>query len=127
MGKKPLIVIILCLILLSIIAVPTQSVSKTIDYEENTESLSSNGDIYFFTFAFVKGEYENCWKHTSYFRLWNSDYWIKSIDVLGYTAWDHQFYSVKAFNVEGSLRIGFIGQHHCCIFAWGFSGVTVDT
>jgi len=127
MDKKPLIEIILCLILLSIIVVPTQGVKKTINYEENTELISSNGNIYFFTFAFVKGEYENCWKHTSYFNLWNSDYSIKSIDVLGYKAWEHKFYSVKAYSVQGSLRIGFIGRHHCCMFAWGFSGVTVDS
>ena len=119
--------VILCLILLSTIAVPTQGVSKTIDDKDNSGAILSNRDIYFFTFAFVKGEYENCWKHTSYFKLWNSDYSIKSIDVLGYTAWDHQFYSVKAYSVQGSLRIGFIGQHHCCIFAYGFSGVTVDS
>jgi hypothetical protein len=123
MDKKPLIGIILCLVLLSIIAVPTQGVKTTINYEENTELISSNGDIYFFTFAFVKGEYENCWKHTSYFKIWTNS--TNTMDVLGYKAWEHKFYSVKAGYVVGSLRIGYIGRHHCCIFAFGFSGVTV--
>jgi len=125
MDKKPLIGIILCLILLSIIAVPTQGVKKTINYEENTKLISSDRDIYFFTFAFAKGEYENCWKHTSYFKLWNSNF-TNTMDVLGYKAWEHKFYSVKAYEVLGTLRIGFIGQHLCCIFAYGFSGVTVS-
>jgi hypothetical protein len=126
MDKKPLIGIIICLILLLSIAVPAQGVSKTIDYEDNIESISSSRDIYFFTFAFVKGEYENCSKWFAYFNLWNPDF-TNTIDVLGYKAWEHKFYSVKAFNVQGSSRIGFIGRHHCCIFAWGYSGVTVDT
>jgi hypothetical protein len=70
MDKKPLIGIILFLILLSIIAVPTQGVSKTIDDKDNSEAISSNGDIYFFTFAFVKGEYENCWKRVIDFQTY---------------------------------------------------------
>jgi hypothetical protein len=127
MRKNPLIHlgIIFCLILLLTIAVPTQGVSKTINYEDNTESISSN-DAYFFTFAFVKGEYENRSKWFAYFNLWNPDF-TNTIDVLGYTAWEHKFYSVKAYEVIGSSRIGFIGRHHCYIFAWGYSGVTVFT
>jgi hypothetical protein len=126
MDQKPLIGFILCLILLLSIAISFHGVGKTIDHEENTGSISNDDEIYFFTFAFVKGEYENCWKHVAYFRIWNSNF-TNTMDVLGYKAWEHKFYSVKAFSVVGSHRIGFIGRHHCCIFAWGFGGVTVQT
>jgi hypothetical protein len=47
--------------------------------------------------------------------------------VLGYSDYQSKFFSVKAVNVDGSRRIGFIGQHHCCMFAFGHGGVTVDT
>jgi len=87
----------------------------------------SDGDIYFFHFAFVSGEYENCWRMIGLFRIWNSNYSIHSINVLGYSNYQGKFFSVKAFNVQGSFRIGFIGRHHCCMFAFGPGGVTVDT
>jgi len=117
--------IILCLIILLTIAIPFNSVGITLEKKNNTESISSK-DAYFFTFAFVKGEYENRSKWFAYFKLWNPDF-TNTIDVLGYKAWEHNFYSVKAYWVQGSFRIGFIGRHHCNIFAWGFSGVTVFT
>jgi hypothetical protein len=108
-------------------AVPIHGESKTIDYGDSTESISSNGDIYFFTFAFVKGEYENRTRWFTYFEIWNSNYSIHSIDVLGFSPYyPDKIISVNAHCVFGSLRIGYIGRHHCCIFAFGPGGVTVD-
>ncbi|HUS98867.1 MAG TPA: hypothetical protein VMY59_00925 [Candidatus Thermoplasmatota archaeon] len=86
----------------------------------------SDRDIYFFLFAFVSGEYENCWRQIGFFKIWNSNYSIHSINVLGYSDYQGKFISVKAYEVIGSYRIGFIGQHHCCIFAWSWRGVTVS-
>jgi hypothetical protein len=85
----------------------------------------SDGDIYFFAFAFIEGNYENCWKHFSYFKFWTNS--TNTINVLGYLDLERGFVSVKAGYVVGSLRIGFIGQHRCCIFAYGIGGVTVAT
>jgi len=65
------------------------------------------------------------WRGLGGFRIWNSNYSIHSIDVIGYSAYQGKFFSVKAFNVDGSFRIGFIGRHHCWIFTWG-PGLTVD-
>jgi hypothetical protein len=124
--KKIHLGIILCLVLLLSMAIPIHGESKTIDYGDSTESISSNGDIYFFAFAFIEGDYENCWKHFTFFKLWNSNF-TNTINVLGYLDLERGFISVKAFEVVGSHRIGFIGQHHCCIFAWSWSGVTVST
>jgi len=118
---------ILCLILLLNITVPIHSESKKIDYKDNTESIANNGDIYFFAFAFVSGEYENRSKWFGYFDIWNSNHSIHSINVLGYSDYQGKYFSLKAFRVFGSHRIGFIGQHHCCMFAFGFFGVTVET
>ena len=126
MDKKPLIGVILCLILLLSIAIPVHGERKEITSKNNFESISSKGDIYFLTFAFIIGEYEICWKDFTYFRFWNSDYSIKSIDVLGYKAWEHKWYPVKAFMVEGDFRIGYLGRHQCNIFAIG-PALTVQT
>ena len=87
----------------------------------------SDRDIYFFLFAFVSGEYENRSKWFDYFDIWNSNHSIHSINVLGYSDYQGKYFSLKAFRVFGSHRIGFIGQHHCCMFAFGFFGVTVET
>ena len=126
MDKKPLIGVFLCIILLFCILIPICQ-SKKIDQEKKTISTSDDGDIYFFTFAFVIGRYDNCYKWFNHYRIWNPDYSKKTISVLGYSPYYSQkFIFVKAFNVEGCYRIGFIGRHHCMIFTFGV-GLTVDT
>ena len=116
MDKKPLIGIILCLILLLGIGVPTNG--------EKTEAISNGRDIYFFDYAFISGEYEHCEKWFGYYNIWNSNYSIHSINVLGYSSYQDKYIPVKAYSVHGNNRIGFIGRHHCCIFS--FFHVTVE-
>jgi hypothetical protein len=126
-DKKSLIGIILCLILLFNLTVPICGESRKIDVGEETESLSSDRDIFFLHFAFVSGEYENRTRWFTYFDIWNSNYSIHSIDVLGFSPYyPDKIMSIKAYRVWGSFRIGYIGRHHCCIFAFGPGGVTVE-
>ncbi len=91
----------------------------------DTSEVYEKSDIYFFRFAFIIGEYENCEKWFGSFSIWNSDYSIHSINVLGYSSYQNQYIFVKACIVDGNSRIGFIGPHHCCIFSY-FS-VTVES
>jgi hypothetical protein len=83
----------------------------------------NDSDIYFFAFAFIEGNYENCWKWFDYFKIWTNS--TNTINVLGYSNYQGKFIYVKAGYIVGGFRVGFIGRHHCCIFAGDWFGVTV--
>ncbi len=119
--------IFLCLVLLLSITIPTYGQSEKIDRVGKTLSISDNGDVYFFAFAFVIGKYDNYYKQFGYFQIWNPDYTKKTMYVLGYAPYlPEKLIFVKACHIQGSFRIGFIGNHHCLIFIYG-PGIAVST
>lgn len=87
---------------------------------------TSSDEGYYFSKAYVWGKYEIMDKWFAYFHIYNSDINNNTINVWGYKNWEHRWYRVMANDVEGGLRVGFIGRHQCFIFAFGYLGLTVQ-
>lgn len=86
----------------------------------------SKGNVYFFGPAFIWGNYEKMEKYIDYFHCYNSNITNYTINVLGYEHGNHRWVRVIADDVKGGPRIGYILRHQCCMFAFGFLGITVS-
>lgn len=111
------LLLIFCFLLVNILQVQ----SEVVKAKEN----NPKDDRYNFTCAFVWGKYEMMDKWIDYFHIHNSNITNNTINVLGYKNWEHRWYRVMANEVTGGLRIGFVGRHQCCVFAFGFFGLIV--
>ena len=107
--------------------------SISVAYDTSTDEVREpphSAEIYFIKYAFAWGTYEHRWKDwVGGFEIWNDDF-SKTIHVIGYGPngsndtyiWMH----IEACQVKAQRHLGIIGPHQCCIFAFGWLGVTVD-
>jgi hypothetical protein len=106
--------------------------SISVAYDTSTDEIPHQSvDMYFLNYAFVWGTYENCTKNwIGNFNIWNREPWFNlTIHVIGngpYGTNDEDIWmNVEAHNVIAQHHLGIIGPHKCCIFAFGWLGVTV--
>ena len=105
--------------------------SISVAYDTSTDEVPhQNNNLFFLYHAFVWGTYENSYKHWSLsFEIWNKNVTDLTIHVIGngpYGTNDEDIWmNVEAYNVIAQRHLGIIGPHKCCIFAFGWLGVTV--
>ena len=110
----------------SLVAVTYDDV-LTDEVRESPQSL----DAFFLDHAFVWGTYENCTKNwIGSFDIWNGEPWFNlTIQVIGYGHYgsndEYTWVHIEAYHVKAQRHLGIIGPHQCCIFAFGWLGVTV--
>ena len=126
MDKKPLISKCLAIGIILLFVGTSISVAYDTSTDEVRESPQSL-DGFFLDHAFVWGTYENCTKNwIGNFHIWNGEPWFNlTIHVIGYKTSESCYVHIEAYQVKAQRHLGIIGPHQCCIFAFGWLGVTV--
>jgi hypothetical protein len=87
----------------------------------------NNDDYHFFALAIIWGEFEILrYKNPFFgFSVENPFPYNLTMSVIGYVDYEHKWVFMKSYFIVSPHWIGFVGQHHLCVFAWGYEGVTV--
>jgi hypothetical protein len=106
--------------------------SISVAYDTSTDEVPpQNINLFFLKHAFVWGTYEHRWKDwVLSFEIWNENETDLTIHVIGYGAYGtndtYIWMNIEARQVYALRHLGIIGLHRCCMFAFGWLGVTVD-
>ena len=127
MDKKPLIS--KCLAIGIILLFVGTSISVAND-SSTDEVPHQSGEGFFLEYAYVWGTYEHCWKDwVLSFEIWNENETDLTIHVNGYGPYgpnsEYIWMNIDACQVYALRHLGIIGPHRCCMYAFGWLGVTV--